>query len=441
MWGVGLVAVVAATTGVLACRQLVGITDNPPEDLVTSICGLPYGTNACASCVNANCCTQSNSCAADPSCAAYQACFGPCNGDPACWSQCIIDNPATGADVSALSACMASNCETDCKLTCGGFAGRPFPPSTASMCESCLTTTAHACSATRACATSVGCDTAIRCISASPTYDLINTCELTDGVNPSWGWNPDAGNDSALTQYFVAQGSCGPACSGTDWHCVGRSWPELGSVSTPYTMNLLVHHYSDSSPEPDAAVEVCGDGDLACSMSYAHGTTDAHGEISLTFQNVPGVSPSHGIEGYLKISGADFVTNYTYWGFPLSGSAYYIVADVVTPSELATGYDLVDVKPDTTRGTLVVVATDCQYGFAPGVQVTLDPADPATESFSPSGAATSATDSSGLIFFYNVPAGLVQVTATPPGSNRASSHVSANVWSQAETIVWAFPTP
>jgi hypothetical protein len=33
MWGLGLVAVVAAITGVLACRQLVGITDSPPEDL------------------------------------------------------------------------------------------------------------------------------------------------------------------------------------------------------------------------------------------------------------------------------------------------------------------------------------------------------------------------------------------------------------------------
>jgi hypothetical protein len=50
----GLVAAVTATTSIIACRQLVGITDNPPTDLVTSICGLPYGTNVCASCVNAS---------------------------------------------------------------------------------------------------------------------------------------------------------------------------------------------------------------------------------------------------------------------------------------------------------------------------------------------------------------------------------------------------
>jgi hypothetical protein len=40
-----------AIASAVACRQLVGITDNPPEDLVTSICGLPYGTNVGASCV------------------------------------------------------------------------------------------------------------------------------------------------------------------------------------------------------------------------------------------------------------------------------------------------------------------------------------------------------------------------------------------------------
>jgi len=81
----GLVALVIAMA-IVACRQLVGITDNPPEDLVTSICGLPYGTNACASCVNANCCTQSATCAADPVCSAYEGCLGNCNGDAKCRS-------------------------------------------------------------------------------------------------------------------------------------------------------------------------------------------------------------------------------------------------------------------------------------------------------------------------------------------------------------------
>src|ERR1700722_944789 len=122
--GLGLVASLSAVAGVPACRQVVGITDNPPTDLTSTLCGLPYGTSACASCVNTSCCTESTACAADPACAAYETCLGKCNGDPGCRSQCIGDNPVgTSSDVSALSACLASKCETACGLTCGAVAG------------------------------------------------------------------------------------------------------------------------------------------------------------------------------------------------------------------------------------------------------------------------------------------------------------------------------
>jgi hypothetical protein len=36
VWGLGLFAALIALVSLFACRQLVGITDNPPEDLVTS---------------------------------------------------------------------------------------------------------------------------------------------------------------------------------------------------------------------------------------------------------------------------------------------------------------------------------------------------------------------------------------------------------------------
>jgi hypothetical protein len=90
MWrraaGFGLFATLIALASLFACRQLVGITDNPPEDLTSTFCGLPYGTSACASCVQASCCTESTTCAADPACAAYEGCLGQCNGDLACRS-------------------------------------------------------------------------------------------------------------------------------------------------------------------------------------------------------------------------------------------------------------------------------------------------------------------------------------------------------------------
>src|SRR5580700_868830 len=96
---VRLLAAAAILVGLFAaCRQLVGITDSPPEDLVTSICGLPYGTNACASCVSTSCCTESTACAASAACAANQTCVGKCNGDPQCRSQCMISDPGVAPE-------------------------------------------------------------------------------------------------------------------------------------------------------------------------------------------------------------------------------------------------------------------------------------------------------------------------------------------------------
>src|ERR1700689_2860741 len=111
MWGLGLVAAVAAITSILPARQLVGITDNPPEDLVTSICGLPYGTSACASCVNTNCCAESTVCAGDTACQSLYDCLGTCAiGDWQCRSQCHLDHPDAKSPADPpLAACEATH--------------------------------------------------------------------------------------------------------------------------------------------------------------------------------------------------------------------------------------------------------------------------------------------------------------------------------------------
>src|SRR5258708_35304778 len=61
----GLVGLSVAMASLSACRQIVGITDSPPEHLTATVCGLPYGTNVCASCVDTSCCAESTACAAD----------------------------------------------------------------------------------------------------------------------------------------------------------------------------------------------------------------------------------------------------------------------------------------------------------------------------------------------------------------------------------------
>ena len=122
--------------------------DNPPADLSTNACGLPYGTTTCASCASTSCCAESNACVGDPDfCAPYESCLGACNGDPACRSKCTIDHPVpavNAAPVSALSACLVSHCEDECGLACGGFAGYLSMPDAATGAHHALRRTGAA---------------------------------------------------------------------------------------------------------------------------------------------------------------------------------------------------------------------------------------------------------------------------------------------------------
>jgi hypothetical protein len=74
-------AAVAGLAGVFACRQIVGIGDNPPGfqeagaagdagkvsdagDAHAAGCGLAYPAGSCGECANASCCAESRACAA-----------------------------------------------------------------------------------------------------------------------------------------------------------------------------------------------------------------------------------------------------------------------------------------------------------------------------------------------------------------------------------------
>ena len=90
-----------------ACRQAIGIDQyfnasadaggGSPADGWTTACGLPYGTNACASCA----CDELLQRVVrlrepTPRAPATNRCYRQCNGEPACWSQCT-DRPSGGS--------------------------------------------------------------------------------------------------------------------------------------------------------------------------------------------------------------------------------------------------------------------------------------------------------------------------------------------------------
>jgi hypothetical protein len=440
----GLVAALAAITSIVACRQLVGITDNPPEDLVTSICGLPYGTNMCASCANTNCCSESTTCAADPVCSAYEGCFGNCNGDPKCWAQCLTDFPVSGADVTALSVCMATSCETQCNLTCGAFSAVQVQPDAAVACQSCIVK--NACAPAQACARSSDCDAIVRCLAGCSTIDCDDTCYITHGSDPAYSWEPDGGNGGVYGAFTTTLASCVTECGlNSDWSCVGhRSWP--APTSSTETYHFWVKDFSTGMPVIGADVALCGFSDAPCNAPLKAGMTDTAGSVALPLQDMQDVAgqQSQGLSGFLMVTSASIRPVYYYWGFPLSQAGMYSYAETTTLTEFLQLSATVGVTPDSNRGSVSVAVYDCAAvdgQDVSGVQVTLSTADAMTHANTPMGVATTITDSSGIIIFNNVPVGNFQVTATPTALGKPSSQVSATVRAGATTEVLALVTP
>ncbi|MGO9833906.1 MAG: hypothetical protein ACLP1X_06805 [Polyangiaceae bacterium] len=438
--GLGLLAAMVALA-VVACRQLVGITDNPPEDLVTSICGLPYGTNACASCVNTNCCAESTTCSTNPACSTYETCLGKCSGDPACRSQCTAYPVSTASDVSALSACLASKCEAACGLTCGGIADLISEPPSAPACQSCIEATSTTCADARAWGASVDGDTYWRCVLACPTEDCRGTC----GID-----NPSGASLFAPFQTDYAGTCSGPCAYGNYWACVGHvNWPEAKSntVTVTYPVIDFGSHLGVSGLD----VQVCtGCPCDAADPTLGQGQTDDAGVVMLHVRQVVG---ANGVAdnncNQITSPSMSIVPYFGYTGYPLSetvsvitmANAARLAPETATPTAFAQYQVLDGVTQDPLRGFVGPQLHDCIGSPAPGVAVTTDSNDPMVAVLYDPGSEAIASNSSGIVSIFNVPPGVVTLTATPVALHKTASVVTVNVAAGTITGAAMFPTP
>jgi hypothetical protein len=93
------------------------------------------------------------------------------------------------------------------------------------------------------------------------------------------------------------------------------------------------------------------------------------------------------------------------------------------------------------RGSIGAAVFDCLGNPAGRAKVTIDSRDPLISVYSGSGDAGTTTRN-GLAFFYNVPPGTVQVTATPDALDGGPSSVETiTVAADTTTGVGMFPTP
>jgi hypothetical protein len=449
-----LVAIGAATMGaILDCRQIAGITDDPPVALTSTACGVAYGTGACASCVNTNCCAASTACAASPACDAYQTCVGKCDGDPQCRSLCMIDDPGVAPEVSALDACLASNCEAQCGLTCGSLVTRLTPADAAAPCETCFQRE-NACDPVRACASSADCDEYARCFVACPTPDCREACASAH----------DAGAALFAPVQQVYANACSTACAyAENWNCVGHVvYPATNITTITETITLL--DYSTGLPVP--GVDVCLSSQcLTCGspgQAFARGApTDVNGFWKGTLQ-LPAIgafgATQRSFQGCIRFSSPDIVPVWGFTGFSQTNAVWNVsptyAATTVTPGELTSNEMAIEQPLDPSRALISMRVYDCLGTPAVGVQVASDTHDPQTSIWysgmnttTPASAANSnVTNNSGLAIFFGVPApdagGVnVTLTATPVGLGKHSSEESVSVQAGVITTVEMTPTP
>ena len=423
-----------------SCRQVVGITDSAPEKLSSTVCGMPYGTTACAACANEHCCDVSSACAADMACSTYESCLGACGGDPVCRSTCTVDHPV-GTDVTAvsrLSACLATSCEAACNLPCGGVAAYITEPANAAACQQCITG-GNACAPARAWGASEAGDAYWRCMLSAGADDVRQVCAT------------DNSEGATLFDAFEAdwQASCATPCAfGNYWACVGRlAWPlaKAGPVSTIFG---VVDNGNTNQGTSKLSVEVCSACPCNSLTPLYTGMTDSKGLFPFTIDN-PVDAAGHGLNGCYQITSPDVLPLFVYWDYPLSVSVGLENATnpnelvkSVTPMEFQAYQRGIGVTQDASHGYIGGIVKDCLGYPAPGVAVTVD-GDPTgvVRWYGALSTAATATDTTGVVGFFNVPPGNRVLTATPAGKSTPSSRFVLPSQGGIITETQIYPTP
>jgi hypothetical protein len=463
-WSLG-----TALTGLAlpACRQILGLdvpfdaqTASAPEggasedgaSEATSACDPTSGTPTCVSCIRANCCSEWSSCTADPVfCAPYESCLSACNGDAACRSQCTIDHPipaTSAAPVSTLAACLAANCETECGLTCGAFAGYLSEPDASADCQSCLQQ--NACPHARACGSSAECDEFWRCFLACSTVDCKDACVEAH----------DAGAAEYKTLFQDFSGTCaGPCGFGNYWACAGHvGFPAAKSSSVTWTN--WVYDVGNQAAVADAAVSICGSCPCPAGNSplLGQGQTGADGFFTVQVQQV--LDPNGQAQPFcVETNASGYLTSFLYTGLPFSepsssimdSLAPYVSLGIVlfSPANVQVDTDGLGGTYDPKRGMIAAGIFDCLANPADGVYVTINSNDPQVILAVPVDAGPGAgltTRSGGLntvghAVFFNVAPGSYLLSATPPGFGRAIDQVTVTVAASTVTQIGVFPSP
>jgi hypothetical protein len=441
-------AFVVAAAG--ACRQLVGITDQPPADLVDSgiprpdagveagpACGLGYTPASCETCLDSHCCGELRGCSGVAECKGFETCAGACKGDPSCRAQCFQSyRPETDPKIAALESCLVTSCASECEIECGG-AAELATPDAAATCQQCFT--GQACQSAAACLGNGGCATDVFCFLSSSTPDTQATC-----MAPI-----DAGLDGAPAAFQVAaMNQCLEACGfDSNWSCLGRvEWPPpvKGGMTLQFSLYNVV---MPQLPLPGVTAKLCEVQDTSCSHPGTTALSDSLGNVTLT---VPDGGVGNFYVGYIDLSGGGIAPELFFWSFPISQNVAQLGSILTaTPDQItAVASSVYDGGWDAAAsGVVTVVGLDCYLLGGAGLTFSImPPAVPPTafyvgvngDNFQPG---LTETTSAGIGAFVNVPPGPVVVTASLPPPMGAIGQFTAFVRPGTVSLVVALPSP
>jgi hypothetical protein len=427
---------------VVACRQLVGIGDQPPgagiEDAgvdtgsEASTCGgFAWVASGCTPCMEGACCAPMAACRGDAICASTMDCLARCPGnDDLCRSACAI----RGDDVmAAVATCQATSCASDCNLECGGLFGLDlfWFAQGSGECQRCETSD-PSCSAFATLSKNASFVANTLCLDNCRPYDQVClfNCDSTDTVD----W-PEGG--IALIQ--GAAGACAAACPTPSWTCLGSvGWPSATSPSV--TARFKVSDYETGKGVPDVSVRACGQLDTECATALGTGTVDAGGVVTLTV-----VAP---FGGYVELSAPGYVTG-LWFSYPSRTASSLSSEPGNVPSVGLVSAKLFASFPATQTaglGSILAIPLDCFGQPATGVSF----ASASLGSMAQAWYAVNdvpalgytATQPGRLVAggFFDVTPGIVSVSALESGTMFAS--VTVPVRENAITIVSPLvPTP
>jgi hypothetical protein len=437
--GIHLGVGVAILSHLLGCRQLVGITDDPPvgdsglaeAELDATAEGVAYTPEVCQACIQSSCSAQAEACSKSSPCSALEDCLGTCSGRPACRAQCLQSHHVGSDRATPLfESCVARACATPCELTCGG-AAEIATPDAAMACQSCFV--GQGCSSVEACMADPVCAELAFCALEAVTPAELNGCMPPDAH--------DGGVDaSALT---AASWLCANTCDYySNWSCVGNvTWPAPATGDLTILLTLQDGATLNSSGG-GITTKVCHSSDLACEQPAAIGVTAADGTVKLVqhADAAPIVS-----EGYIELTGGDIVPEIVFWSFPLGQSPARLFALTATEAELTSIVTSLGVRQQASNGVVLVVGRDCRQVPGAGMKFTIAPAGSSKIfyfdglSFTPDLAATT-VNGDGAALITNAPAESVTLTTTVDGEG-SIGELPLFVRAGWNTEVYALPAP